>query len=239
MRRTALGLVIALLPTLGCIDSSRVNRTCTWVEESTERLDPSKRADRQHLRVDAQLAGELGVRQADVRFRQVSNLGDPIQRECTSAMIDTIARRHGLARARVLEALDYRLWWADLLVVYLPMAVLVAFGMDRIARRIRRSFDPEDRWPAIASIALFVPVVALLGLLAGQTWGFEAEGMFLRNEHIAFRASHIPIIRHGWIAYFSFLALATVVAIGRSRKTPLLRDVPNYSIRSRSTPRIS
>lgn len=92
---------------------------------------------------------------------------------------------------------------------------------------------------AIASTALFVPVVALLGLLAGQMWGFEAEGMFLRNEHIAFRASHVPITRHAWIAYFSFLALATVVAIVRSRKTPLLRDVPNYSIRRRSTQRMS
>ncbi len=154
-------------------------------------------------------------------------------------MIDTIARRHGLARTQVLEAFGYRLWWADLLAVYLPIAVLVAFGMDRITRRIRRSFDPEDRWIAAASVAVFVPVVALVGLLAGQLWGFEAEGMFLRDEHIAFRASDIPITRHGWIAYFSFLALAGAVAIARSRATPLARDAPSYSIRSRSMRPIS
>lgn len=232
MRRAAVTLVIVLLPMSGCIDSSRVNRTCAWVEESTQRLDVSQWADRQHLRVDAQLAGELGVRLADVRFRNLANLGDPIQRACTSAMIDTIANRHGVARTRVLEALDYRLWWADLLVVYLPLAVLVAFGMDQITRRIRRSFDPEDRWFALASVTSFVPVVALLGLLAGQLWAFEAEGLFLRNEHIAFRASHIPITRHGWIAYFALLALAIVVAIGRARVTHLQRDVPQWGLAS-------
>lgn len=134
-----------------------------------------------------------------------------------------------------MDAFDYRLWWGDLLVVYLPLAALVAFGMDRLTLRIRRSFDPEDRWIAAVSIGLFVPVVALLGLLAGQIWAFEAEGMFLRDDHISFRAAHIPITRHGWITYFSFLALAGIVAMFRSRKTPVLRDVPSYSIRGKKT----
>ena len=228
-----LGLAAALLAASACVDSSRVNQTCTWIEQSTQRLDPSNWADYQHLRADAQVAGELGVRLADIRYRQSPSLGDPVQRACTSAMTDTIARRHGLDRAQVLKAFDYRLWWADALAVYLPISVIVAFGMDLITRRVRRSFDPEDRWIAIASNAAFVPMVALMGLMAGQIWGFEVEGMFLRDAHVAFRASHIPITRHGWIAFFSLTALAAVVAVARCRTTALRIDEPGYSMRRR------
>ena len=219
--RPRIPLVVLLLVCSACIDSPRVNQTCAWTEQSSQRLNLSRRADRDHLRADVQLAGELGVRLADTRYRGRPDLGDPIQEGCTAALMDTIARRHGVAVSVVKGAATWRVWWADLLVVYLPLAIVVAFGMDRITRRICRSFDPEDRGVAIATLALLVPMTALLGLGVGQFWGFGVESWFLRNEHVAFRAFLVPIIRHGWIGYFSMLLLCTGVAIHRFARTPL------------------
>jgi hypothetical protein len=102
--------------------------------------------------------------------------------------------------------------------------MVVAFAMDRVTRRICRSFDPDARPVAIASLVVLIPATAALGLGIGQFWGFGVESWFLRNEHVAFRAFLVPIIRHGWIGYFSMLALCVGVAVMRFARTPL-RDV--------------
>lgn len=207
-------LIIAmmLVPT-GCLDSSRIDSTCTWAERSAERLDPSSSEGRAHLRADAQLAGEIGQRFADVRYRNRADLNDPIQRECTAAMLESVARRHGVA-LDVVQAAQYdRIWWADVLAVYLPLGVVVAVAMHRITRRVVRSFEPEDRGIMLASIACFVVATAAIGLGVGQFWAFNVETMFLRNPHLGFRGTFVPILRHGWIAVLSLLALSTVVAV--------------------------
>ena len=134
----------------------------------------------------------------------------------------------GLPRARVAEASYYRVWWADLLVVYLPLAVVVALTMDYIVRRIRRSFDPVDRLFAGACAAIFVAVVPVLGVAVGQFWAFTMEEVFLRNEHVAFRGTFVPILRHGWLALFSLLALCALVAMRRVTRSPLRRIERSY-----------
>jgi hypothetical protein len=199
------------------------------VEASSRRLDLQDAADREHLRQDAQLAGELGVRAADVRFRNRPDLGDPIQEACTAAMIDTIARRHELPRASVMAAAYARVWWADLLVVYLPLVAVVGVAMDMIVRRVRRAFEPADHLVATACTALFVGVVPILGLGVGQFWAFTIEAAFLRNEHIAFRGTFIPILRHGWIAVGLLAALCVLVATWRAARTPLRRVERSYA----------
>jgi hypothetical protein len=221
--------MVLLIVSASCIDSSRVNQSCTWSEASARRLDLSRAADREHLRQDVQLAGELGVRAADVRFRHRPDRGDPIKQACTSAMIDTIARRHGLSHARVAEASYDRLWWADLLAVYLPLAVVLAVGTDYIVRRVRRSFDPEDRLMAAVCVVLLGAVVALLGVGVGQFWAFTIEAAFLRDEHIAFRGSLVPILRHGWRAYLSLLGFCALVALRRAGRSPLRRIERSYA----------
>ena len=223
------GLTLFILMATACIDSSRVNTTCTLIDPLTERLDLKRAADREHLRVDAQLAGELGQRFADVRFRNRPNLGDPIQERCTNALMDTIARRRGIGLSAVKAAATDRVWWADLLSVYLPLAVVAALVMDGVTRRICRSFDPEDRMVAIAAAVIFVPVTALLGLGLGQIWAFSVEGWYLRNEHVAFRAFLVPIIRHGWIGYFALLGICSAVALNRFRVTPLRTVSHSYA----------
>lgn len=221
--------VVVFLTLTACMDTARVNARCEWVEASFERLGLAKAADADYLRRDVQVAGELGVRAADVQFRTQPDFGDPIQRACTAAMLDTIARRHGLARTRVLEASYARVWWADLLVVYLPLATVVALAMDRIVRRIRRAFDPVDRVIAGACVAAFMAVVPVLGLGVGQFWAFTMEGVFLRNEHVAFRGTFVPIVRHGWVALFALLALCALIALRRMSRNPLGRVEHSYA----------
>jgi hypothetical protein len=227
-------LILLLLVSSACMDSARVNESCMWTEQSSQRLDLSRRADRDHLRADVQLAGELGVRLADVRYRGRADLADPIQERCTAAMMDTIAQRHGVAAQIVTAAAQWRVWWADLLAVYLPLAVIVAFGMDRVTRRMCHSFDPEDRRIAVASLVVLVPFTAVVGLGVGQFWGFGVESFFLRNGHVAFRAFLVPIIRHGWIGYFSMLLLCVGVAIHRFVRTPLQDVGRSYASQRRS-----
>ncbi len=217
--RIALSLTVFLVT--GCIDSSRVNATCSWLDPSTAPLHLDRAADREHLRIDAQLAGELGQRLADVHFRNRPDLGHPIQQRCTNALNDTIARRHRLSRSVVDDARTYRVWWVDFLSVYLPLALVVGFAMDAVTRRICRSCDPDDRTMAILSVMVFVPVTALLGLAVGQIWGFTVEGWYLRNEHVAFRGFLVPIVRHGWIGGFSLLGLCAATAVARLMVTPL------------------
>ena len=212
-----------------CMDSSRVNARCVWVEPSSQRLDLSQPADRDHLRRDAQVAGDLGVRAADVHFRSRPDLGDPIQQACTARMLDTIATRHQVPRASVVAASYARVWWGDLLVVYLPLAVVVGLAIDAIVHRVRRSFDPEDRVVAGVCTAVFVAIVPVLGLGVGQLWAFTMEGVFLRNEHVAFRGAFVPILRHGWIAVLTLLALCIVVAMRRVVRSPLQRIERSYA----------
>src|SRR5690242_11141394 len=123
MPRRAVFCIALLLAEASCIDSSRINRTCTWVETSGERLDLSNSRDRDHLRADVQVAADLAVRFGDAASRARADIGGPRQRACTAEMIDSIARRHDIPRERIVEAEYARVWWVDLLVVYLPLAV--------------------------------------------------------------------------------------------------------------------
>ena len=51
------------LPVLAaaCMDASRVNTTCRWSDSEPRTLDLSRASDRDHLRVDVKLAGDLPV----------------------------------------------------------------------------------------------------------------------------------------------------------------------------------
>jgi hypothetical protein len=227
--RSSISLTLLAGLASACIDASRVNSTCSWNDTRTGALEIRHAADREHLRQDAQVAGELGQRLADVRFRNRPDLGDTIQERCTAALYDTIAVRHAVSRASVNAAIYYRVWWADLLAVYLPIGLLVAFATDWMTRGVCRSFDPEDRVIAIGSVAALVPLAAALGLGIAQFWAFGVESSFIRNEHVAFRAFVIPVMRHGWIGFFTALAVAAVVAFARFRVTPLRKPLPAYT----------
>jgi hypothetical protein len=222
MRARPMMIVASLsIAAAGCIDSTRVNTTCTWSESSATRLDLSRAADREHLRMDAKLAGELGVRIADVRYRNSPEPEGRLMRECRNALIDTIIAKHGVTSAEVDRAVTARVVWADVLCVYLPIALLTFLVMDSITRRICRWFAADDRRMAMHATAFFVPIVAAIAVGVAQFWSFAVESWFLRNEHVSFRAFEIPVMMHGWIALFATLAISSLAAVRRLRVTPL------------------
>jgi hypothetical protein len=222
---------LVLVGATGCIDAARVNTECRWSDAGAEKLDLSRSSDREHLRMDVKVAGELGVRMADVKFRNRPDLNEPIQLRCREALLDSIVQRHGVTRANIAAAATDRVWWADILVVFLPMAIVVGFVMDRVTRRICRSFEPDDATIATISLLALIPIVALLGMGLAQFWSFSAESAFLRNGHVSFRAFEIPAIAHGWITFFAALVLCASTALWRFRMTSLAGSNDNYAAR--------
>lgn len=222
--RSALAIALSVL-ICGCIDSSRVNSTCTWSDSLNRRLDLTQRADREHLRQDAEVANELMVRVGDAHSRHRPDIERPYRDACMTALVDTIIARHGVTRAQIRAAERDRIWWADVLAVFLPIGLLGALATDSITRRVCRSFESDDRVIATVSVAMLVPVVALLTLGVANFWEFAVEGWRLRDGHVSNRAFFIPIVVHGWIAYFVSLTVCASVAAARFTRTPLSRDV--------------
>lgn len=214
----------------GCIDSTRVNDTCTWSDAISSRLDLTRRGDREHLRADAEIANELMVRYGDVHGPHRPDLERPYREQCMTAMIDSITVRHGITRAQFAIAERDRIWWADVLLVFLPMVLFGAAGADYVTRRICRSFDPEDR--AVAAIAVIVLMLLVAALTLGVTnfWSFSVEGWRLRNGHVSNRAFLIPIVTHAWACVIAAVVLSLTVGLLRFVRTPLsATDRPSYA----------
>jgi hypothetical protein len=221
--RFALVLSIGLIAS-ACIDQSRVNDTCTWSDPVSGRLDPSRSADRNHLRIDAEIVNELTVRWGDAHGPHRPDLQRPYRDECMQALIDTVTARHGVTAAAFHAAERDRPWWFDVVVVFLPMALLAAFVMDWVVRRVCGSFDSDDRRIATVSVVGLTLVVALLTLGVANFWAFGVEGSRLHNGHVSNRAFLIPIVTHGWIAWWTSLAVCTAAASARFWRTPLTGD---------------
>lgn len=213
------------------MDQTRVNTECRWSDNRAGSLDLTRPEDRDHLRVDVKIAGELALRMADLRFRNRPVEARPIFEKCMAALSDSIIRRHGVTKADLDTAARARVWWVDIAAVFLPLAVLVAFAMDRVVRRVAGAFDSDDRGMAALSVALLTPVVAAIGLGVTQFWAFSVEAWLLRNGHVSFRASQIPAVHHGWIGFVAALAICAVTATLRFRATPLTGSNDSYAAR--------
>jgi hypothetical protein len=224
-------LLLGVVGLTACIDQTRVNSDCRWSDTEARKLDLTLPADREHLRVDAKIGGELAVRFGDAHYRNSAVMWRPYFEQCNRAMVDSITVRHGVTQADIEVAEHARVWWVDIVLVFVPMALLIAFAVDRVVLRVYRSFEPDDRTAAISSVALLVPVVALVGLGIAQFWAFMIEGVLLRNGHISVRVAQIPVMVHGWIAFFVALVICTVVAWVRSRVTPLTGASDSFAAR--------
>jgi hypothetical protein len=156
MKLRAVALVVVAVGTVGiagCMDSTRVNVMCQWSDSLDRPLDLTQRFDREHLRIDAEIANELMVRFGDVRYRNRPDLARPLRDQCMTAMVDTIVARHHVTRAQITKAEFKRVWWADILAVFLPFAIVGALVTDAVTKRVCAHFDSSDRVMAIVSAA--------------------------------------------------------------------------------------
>ena len=212
---------LAALLLTACIDQSRVNDRCAWTDGVAGPLDLTSPGGREHLRADAEIANELMVRYGDVYGPHRPDLARPYREQCMRALIETLVATHGVTPAQIAWAERDRVWWADLLFVYLPMAVLAVAATDYATRRICGSFDSEGS--VIAGILVGVVALSASGLSLGVThfWAFVVEGWRLHNGHVSNRGSLIPIVTHAWTCVGIAILLCIPTAILRFRRTPL------------------
>lgn len=221
MARRILAALALMLSVAGCIDRARVNDSCTWSDRVAGPLDLATGAGREHLRADAEIANELMVRYGDAHVRHRPDLQRPYREQCMRDMIDSIIARHGVTRAEFVAAERDRVWWADLLVVFLPMAVLAAIATAFITRRICRSFDPEDRVVAAVTAAMLALLATGLTLAVTNVWAFSVEGWRLNDGHLSNRAFLIPIVTHPWICTAGAALICLSTAAVTFRRTPV------------------
>ena len=221
MKLRCAALVVLVLAETGCIDSTRVNSTCSWRDSVDRPLNLSERSDREHLRVDAEIANELMVRAGDVHYRTVPALAQPIRETCMRSVADQITSQHRVTHEQLRAAEHDRVWWADVLAVFLPVAIVAAVVVDAITRRICRFFEPENRMAAVASLVVAVPVIALITIAIANFWSFPVESWRLRDGHVSNRADFLPVVAHGTIAYLVAIVICSTVAVVRFARTPL------------------
>jgi len=212
-----MALAIALLGASACIDAARVNGTCTWSDSVARTLDLARQPDRDHLRQDAQIAWELSVRYGDARYRGRPALARPLRRRCRQALEDTIRARHAVTAADVDTAARSRVWWIDIVLVFVPMAVLAIVATDRITRRLRGAFDAERRVMRGISTSLLVAAVALVAAGVTQYWAMSIETFRLRDGHISDRVTVLPSAAHAGLTFAAAFLACLITAMLRVR----------------------
>ncbi len=220
-------LLLTVGLSLACVDPARLNSTCTWSEPGARPLDLTKKGDRDHLREDARVAGEIEVRYAD-STRTSPDQMEGLVEQCRATLYATITAQHGVTVADLTKAERARNWWVDSLLVFLPIGLLAWWATDRVVRKICRSFDSNGKMIAAGSVIVLVPVIAAIAVGIAQFWEFGIASSLLRNGHVSFRAFYLPATMHGWIALFSAITLCTTAAVWRFSRTPLTGNVDAY-----------
>lgn len=202
--------ISALLLNVGaCIDSSRVNASCAWTDAVNSPLDLTTSNDREHLRQDAQIAWELGVRYGD-SIAGVSSLQSSVNRRaCRDVLQDTIIARHSVTKAQVREAVLRRVLWIDALAVWLPMVLLTVF-VTRFAAQFVRGLHGN-----VSRTLLFSAPAALIMAGLTQYWAMAVETLRLRNYHLSDRVLTLPNNNHQ-VLIVGVLYLICVLAVHRA-----------------------
>jgi hypothetical protein len=218
---------IAVIFALACVDPARLNTRCEWKEPDVRPLDLSRGADRSHLREDARVVGEIEVRFADARRRTPAEM-EPLVDECRAKLVPVVTAGHRVTAGDLERARLARNWAVDILLVFVPVTLLTVLAVTVVVRRVCGLFDAESGTIAAVVVGVLVPVIAAVATGVAQIWGFSVDGLLLRNGHLSFRGFYNPATVHGWIAYFSALALCSATALWRLRRTPLTGQTGGY-----------
>jgi hypothetical protein len=214
-----------LLVLVGCLPRDRLNSACEF-REAPRPLDVSVSADLRHLREDAQVAQELGIRQGDaMRGRESIPERTTRAEGCTAAVFDQITRIHGVSKSSVEAAALHRSLWLDIALVFLPAALVALVICMAIADRVNGRFAAEEPAIWLVMAVLAGVVVSFVIMFVGEMWSWLVE--MVRNDdlHISYRAFRLPWSRHRWLIYAVSAGLFLFVAY--RRKDPKLSAQPS------------
>lgn len=214
--RRLLVALLAVASTTACLDQSRVNPRCQWTDPTRlSRLDLRDAAQRSHLATDVQVAEELGVRAGDAVKRQVGvSAAGRVSVACTEQVFGSIMREHGVTRAEIDSVRGARDAWVDIAAVYLPMLLLLAVASDMTVRRLL-VIPREDRWLFAAGLVFFAVAASAMAIGVTQFWAGIVNDLRLGDSHLSYRGFYLPINRHGWIAFFTGIAVFSIAAARR------------------------
>ncbi len=176
----------------GCIDRTRVNKTCEWNGDTSFPLDPGNEAHRQHLVADAQLAEELAIRYADAEFGRRAGVehhgglldNGEFRRECLSRMLNAVERNHDVTAAQVRVARGQRNRTFDIAVglLFLPLYLL---GGIAASRWLSRRLATHDRFVRLIAAGIMSVAFSVLGLQFLRLWGAVWETIRVGNGHMS------------------------------------------------------
>jgi hypothetical protein len=124
--------------------------------------------------------------------------------------------QHTVTAPDIQAAARERDFWPDAALIYLPVGVLFFFVAARLCRRLlaRRAL-PGERWTTVVTFAWTGLTASFIATLAAHLHSWNVDAARLRNFHMSFRASYLPIGMHPWLAY---LIALLVFALAGSRE---------------------
>jgi len=206
--------LLACFMMAACLPRDRINNSCVWTGDSTERSPFASGERRRHFIQDIRLAEALGFRYADSVAGRVTNPRHyRLRVGCTEASIQRIVQLHSASRAEIAGLTGVREAWIDALVVFLPMIILLLFASRVVVTRVVAGYDDEDRWVARVMLTVLAPVVAAVGVGVTQLWAWDVETIRIDDGHMGYRVFQIPAFRHEVMFWLFALALFAAVAV--------------------------
>jgi hypothetical protein len=216
--------LLLLVGLAGCIDRSRINSACRWADPVVGPLDLHDASQRGHLRDDVLVAEELGIRLGDT-FRGIKSIEERrrLREDCTASLFGEITRAHHVTVGEIHAAQEERDITGDIAVVLLPMLVVFVFAARHYADRVRRSFEPDDRWMTLLATVLLSFAISGAILLIGTLWAWLVEMLRLGSSHLSYRAARMPWRRYAPALFIGAVLLFWLIAWRRRRQFEEIR----------------
>src|SRR5690349_17520120 len=102
----------------GCLDPVRLNKECRWI-------DAGGPVDARHIRDDALVGEELGLRLGD-SYRGIKPLPErhAMVTACTDSIFRVIRRTHAVGMGAVFASVDDRDAWVDVVSTLVPVLLI-------------------------------------------------------------------------------------------------------------------
>jgi len=204
----------------GCLDPARLTSRCELIGDPRGApLNMAIADDRRHLANDVRIAGENATRFRDsVQIHFGFAAAGSLDLECLERLYARIGDLHGVRRTDIDAAAIRRDVLVDVALVYLPIGAAFLFLSLRLSRRsFRRMPPPGERWTVLVGVAWMGLCVSGGATVIAYLHSWNIDTIRLRDFHMSFRASYLPIGRHPWLSFLAAIAVFTMASLHEYR----------------------